>query len=106
MRHILPAIIRADVGEDEIPIAIEGCVTDQRQHSLHAITRRTRQLDMEAPVVLDLQQTQHCVASTVDLLRRTVDDLDPRHRGMQNLPSDPLPICPLLGRADTARATL
>lgn len=103
MRHTLSVIVRADVGEDEIRLAVEGCVTDQSQTALHSIIRRARQLDPEAPVVLDLQQTQHCEASAVDLLRMTIDDLDPFHRTVQILLPDPLPECPLLVGADAGR---
>lgn len=104
MNHTLSVIVRADVGADEIRIAVEGCVTDQSQSALHSILRRARQLDPEAPVVLDLQQTQHCETSAVDLLRTTIDDIDPFHRRVWILPPDPMPVCPLMAGADAGRA--
>ncbi|MDN5653973.1 MAG: hypothetical protein L0G46_02630 [Kocuria sp.] len=103
MRHTLSVIVRADVGEDEICIAVEGCVTDQSQTALDSILRRARQLDPDAPVVLDLQRTQHCEASAVDPLQTTIDDIDPFHRTMQILPprSDARLFAP--GRGDAGR---
>lgn len=103
MRHALSVIVRADVGEGKVHLVVEGCVTDQSQTSLHAIIRRARQLDPQAPVVLDLQGTRHCEASAVDLLRRTIDDLDPFPRRVWILLSDPLPEGPFLAAADARK---
>lgn len=94
MKHTLSVIVRADVGEDEIRIDVEGCVTDQSQSALHPVLRRARELDPEAPVVLDLRATQHCEAPAIAMLRRVVDEVDPYHRTMRILVPDPLPLCP------------
>lgn len=99
MAHTLSVIVQADVGEDEIRIAVEGCVTDRSESSLHPILRRAQALDPEAPVVLDLQKTQHCEHSAVALLQKTIDDIDPHHRTIRVLEPDPSPSCPLLGTA-------
>lgn len=105
MGHTLSVIVRADVDQNEIRIAVEGCVTDQSQTALHAILRRARQLDPRAPVVLDLQNTRHCDASAVALLRTTIDDIDPFHRQVRILSPDPMPACPMLVGADAGEAS-
>lgn len=101
MRHTLSVIVRADVGEDEIRIAVEGCVTDQSESSLHPILRRAQALDPEAPVILDLTQTQHCEHSAVALLQEAIDDIDPYHRTVTVRETHPSPSCPMLASAES-----
>ncbi|APX32350.1 hypothetical protein BH708_06020 [Brachybacterium sp. P6-10-X1] len=101
MRHTLSVIVHADVGEDEIRIAVEGCVTDRSESSLHPILRRAKALDPEAPMVLDLQRTQHCEHSAVAQLQQFIDDIDPYHRTVTILEPNPSPSCPMLVSAET-----
>ncbi|GAA1487796.1 hypothetical protein [Brachybacterium sacelli] len=100
MKHTLSVIVRADIGEDEIRIAVEGCVTDQSQNALHSVLRRARELDPESPVILDLRATQHCEPSAIALLQMTVDEIDPYHRTTHILAPDPLPHCAVPVGAD------
>ncbi|MFF0988444.1 hypothetical protein [Kocuria nitroreducens] len=75
--HKLSVLVRIDLDGRHVSLVVTGLLTGTNQQALAPLAVRARALFPEADVTVDLHQAPEAEPSAVDLLRWSLDDVQP-----------------------------